>query len=233
MLRPHILVNAAVSADGKLDTVARKGITISSPADKARVDILRASVDAILVGGRTLLDEDPKLTIKSEELRLGRLARGMDENPVKVGVVSEANLNLDGHFMSEGPARRLIYTTHRTSAGQIAGLESVGAEVFLVGEQRVDLNAVVESLHEQGIRRLMVEGGGTIIAGFFHLGLVDELFLYMAPLVFGGASAPTLVDGAGFLPGQAVRLRLETVERAADEGGILLHYIVHTEIGKI
>ena len=72
MERPHILVNVAMTADGKIDSIARKGATISSNRDKTRVDGLRASVDAVLVGGRTLLDEDPKLTIKSAALRAER-----------------------------------------------------------------------------------------------------------------------------------------------------------------
>ena len=117
MNRPRILVNVAMSADGKLDSVARKGMTISSTADKARVDRLRASMDAVLVGGRTLLDEDPKLTVKSLALRSERKAAGLEENPVKVGVVSVADLQPDGNFLTAGPSRRLIYTTRRTPHG--------------------------------------------------------------------------------------------------------------------
>jgi 2,5-diamino-6-(ribosylamino)-4(3H)-pyrimidinone 5'-phosphate reductase len=225
MLRPYTILNAAMSADGKLDTVARKGIAISSPADKRRVDELRASVDAVLVGGRTLLDEDPKLTVKSSGLRTARLKRGLEENPVKVGVVSLADLKVDGHFMAAGPARKLIYTTRQTSPEQIAHLENAGAAVFLFGDTRVDLTAVMESLYHQGIRRLMVEGGGTILAEFFRLGFVDEIHLYMAPLIFGGASAPTLVDGPGLSPADFARLHLGSMEKV-DEDGVLLHYFV-------
>src|SRR5512136_1444679 len=98
MNRPHVLVNVAMSTDGKLDGVARKGMAISSSADKARVDRLRASMDAVLVGGRTLLDEDPKLTVKSPGLRAQRTARGLEENPAKVGIVSVADLDPKGSF---------------------------------------------------------------------------------------------------------------------------------------
>ena len=82
MNRPYTYVNVAMTADGKIDTFERKGSAISSPRDKERVDILRAESDAILVGGRTLLDEDPKLTVKSEALRAERVARGLAPNPV-------------------------------------------------------------------------------------------------------------------------------------------------------
>jgi 2,5-diamino-6-(ribosylamino)-4(3H)-pyrimidinone 5'-phosphate reductase len=226
MNRPHILVNVAMSADGKLDTVARKGISISSSADKARVDRLRASMDAVLVGGRTLIDEDPKLTVKSPALRAERIAKGLEENPVKVGIVSVADLRLDGFFLTAGRAWKLIYTTSRTTPGQVIRLEKAGAQVFVVGKQRVDLFPVMESLYQQDIRNLMVEGGGTIISEFFRLGLVDELTVYIAPHIFGGASAPTLADGPGFLQGQDPDLKLESLEKFDDEGGILVHYTI-------
>jgi 2,5-diamino-6-(ribosylamino)-4(3H)-pyrimidinone 5'-phosphate reductase len=229
MNQPHTLVNAAMSADGKLDTVGRKGISISSFADKARVDRLRASMDAVLVGGRTLIDEDPKLTVKSPALRAERISRGLEENPAKVGIVIVADLKLDGFFLTAGPAWRLIYTTSRTTPGQIIRLEKAGAQVFVVGKQRVDLFAVMESLYRQDIRNLMVEGGGTIIAEFFRLGLVDELTVYIAPRIFGGASAPTLADGPGFLSGQNLGLSLGSLEKFDEDGGILIHYTINTK----
>ncbi len=90
MNRPFVFINVAMTADGKIDTFQRKGAAISSQRDKERVDKLRAEFDAVMVGGRTLLDEDPKLTVKSEALREERIARGLSPNPIKVGVVSSA-----------------------------------------------------------------------------------------------------------------------------------------------
>src|SRR5215207_9169359 len=75
MNRPHIHINVAMTADGKIDTFQRKGSAISSVRDKERVDRLRAEADAVMVGGKTLLDEVPKLTVKSEELRSERVLR--------------------------------------------------------------------------------------------------------------------------------------------------------------
>ncbi|MGB8212977.1 MAG: 2,5-diamino-6-(ribosylamino)-4(3H)-pyrimidinone 5'-phosphate reductase [Anaerolineales bacterium] len=226
MNRPYVLVNVAMSADGKLDTVTRKGTTISSATDKARVDRLRAGVDAILVGGHTLRGEDPKLTVKSPVLRAARKADGLAENPAKVGIISVADIKPDGDFMTAGPARRLIYTTRRTAPEQIIRLEQAGAQVFVFGDVRVDLPTVLESLSGLAIRKLMLEGGGSLISEFFRLGLVDELMLYLAPVIFGGASAPTLADGPGFLAGQTPILRLKTAEELDDSGGVFLHYLV-------
>jgi 2,5-diamino-6-(ribosylamino)-4(3H)-pyrimidinone 5'-phosphate reductase len=215
-----------MSVDGKLDSVARKGMTISSTADKARVDRLRSSMDAVLIGGRTLINEDPKLTVKSLALRSERIAAGLEENPVKVGVVGVADLQPEDNFMTAGPARRLVYTTRRTPMGQVIRLEKAGVKVFVMGDERVDCSAMLESLYDQGIRKLMVEGGGTMIAEFFRLDLVDELMLYIAPRIFGGSSAPTLADGPGFLPEQMPVLHLEAAEEFDDDGGVFIHYLV-------
>lgn len=224
--RLHVHVNAAMTADGKIDTAARKGATISSQADKQRCDRLRADMDAVLVGGRTLVSEDPRLTVKSARLREQRQQRGLDENPAKVGVVSLADLDPGGAFLTAGPARRLIYTTGRTPAEQIARLETAGAQVFVLGEKRVNLPGMMQSLQEQGIRTVMVEGGGTLIAALLRLGLVDEISIFVAPRIFGGASAPTPADGPGFSLQQAPRLRLVSAEKFDPDGGVLLRYTV-------
>src|SRR3990172_1587053 len=126
MNRPYVFINVAMTADGKIDTFERKGAAISSQRDKERVDRLRAESDAVLVGGRTLLDEDPKLTIKSEALRVERVARGLSPNPVKVGIVSEANIKPDSEFLDAGKADIVIFTTRRTSKEHLALLKSRG-----------------------------------------------------------------------------------------------------------
>jgi len=223
--RPHVIVNVAMTIDGKLDTIERKGATISSKTDKQRVDELRASVDAILVGGKTLLNEDPSLTIKSPLLRAKRLERGDEENPIKVAVVSRANLDPHGDFLTKGSARCLIYTTKNTSPEQVHLLEKTGAQVFVRCEKSIDLRDVLRSLFDQGIHTLMVEGGGTLIAGLFNLNLVDELSVYIAPKIFSGSTAPTLADGPGFSNFQDFDLHLESVRKIDDEGGILIHYL--------
>ncbi len=177
--RPFVILNVAMTADGKIDTVARQGSAISSPRDLERVDRLRAASDAVMVGGRTLLGEDPRLTVKSAVLRAERRARGLEENPMKVGIVSNAKLRLDSRFLTAGPARVMFFTTQRTSPAQIAGLRERGAQVFVMGDRQVDLVAVLQCLREHGVKRLLVEGGGTLNAALLRLKLVDELFLYI------------------------------------------------------
>jgi 2,5-diamino-6-(ribosylamino)-4(3H)-pyrimidinone 5'-phosphate reductase len=224
--RPFVHINVAMTADGKIDTAARLGAAISSAADRARVDTLRADADAVMVGGRTLLAEDPQLTLKSQALRQARLARGAAENPAKVAVVTRADIRPEGRFMTSGPARRIIYTTALAAADQIARLQAAGAEVFSVGERRVDMPRALASLRALGVQRLLVEGGGILIAELLRLDLADELTC-LAPRIFGGAAAPTLADGEGFALEEAPRLDLVSHERLDPQGGLLLHYRLH------
>ena len=223
MERPYVFLNVAMTADGKIDTFERRGASISSQRDKERVDRLRAEADAVMVGGRTLLNEDPKLTVKSADLRAAREANGLTPNPAKVGIVSVADLKPDSAFLTVGPARIVIFTTQGTSKKQLDFLRARGVELFVDEKQRVDLPKALHTLKEIGINRLMVEGGGTLNFELLRLGLVDELTAYVAPLVFGGESAPTLAAGPGLVRNAAILLKLVDAE-AWEDGGVLLKY---------
>jgi 2,5-diamino-6-(ribosylamino)-4(3H)-pyrimidinone 5'-phosphate reductase len=223
MNRPYTFINVAMTADGKIDTFERKGAAISSKWDRQRVDELRAAVDGILVGGKTLHDEQPKLTIKSEALREERIQRGLSPNPIKVGVATMVNIPLDSNFIKAGDTRVVIFTTSQTSISQIELLRAHGVEVFFDDAPHVDLNKMMLTLKKIGVDHLMVEGGGTVNFELIRLGVVDEIILYVAPMLFGGATAPTLADGLGLTRSDAVPLKLMNVETHED-GGIILRY---------
>lgn len=223
MNRPYTFINVAMTADGKIDTFERRGAAISSQKDKQRVDELRALSDAILVGGQTLLEEQPKLTVKSEALRESRVARGASPNPIKVGVVTNAQLHSDSKFLMAGPAKVVIFTTEQTSNEQVEFLRSMDVQVFVHHGARVDLVKMMDTLKKTGVDHLMVEGGGTMNFELMRLGLVDEVMIYVAPLLFGGAGSPTLADGTGFMREQALALKLAEVQHWED-GGVLLRY---------
>lgn len=230
--RPFVTINTAMTADGKIDTVARQGAAISSPDDWERVDRMRAMSDAIMVGGNTLLGDDPKLLVKSPQLRAERLQRGQPENPIKVGVLSRIEdpqsgptLHDESRFVTAGPARRIVFTSQQTDNIQIERLSRLGVEVIPAGEQRVDLPTALQHLHIIGVNRLLVEGGGTLNAELLRHSLVDEIYLYIAPLIFAGAAAPTFAGGEGLTREDAIPLKLSSVETMED-GSILLHYIL-------
>ena len=214
-----------MTVDGKIDTVARKGAKISSDGDWVRVDRLRAEVDAVMVGSGTLIGEDPRLTVKSADLRQERSISGRSENPAKVGIISVADLPLEGKFLNEGGSQVYLFTTTRTSQRQVDALRSRGVDVVLSDGERVDLLQAMAYLKDNGIERLLLEGGGTLNAAMLSAGLVDEFRLYLAPLLFGGTDAPTLADGPGLTRDEALILELKHVERM-DDGGILLTYQV-------
>ncbi|PWH12131.1 MAG: 2,5-diamino-6-(ribosylamino)-4(3H)-pyrimidinone 5'-phosphate reductase [Anaerolineae bacterium] len=223
--RPYVIINAAMSVDGKIDTIERNGASISSEEDKRRVLELRAQVDAVMVGGNTLLKESPKLTVKLPELEKLRIANKLPANPAKIGIISNANgLNIHGNFITAGPARRIVFTTNQTSAEQVNVLQELGVEVYQIGEKRVDLQQALDTLSRLGIRTVMLEGGGTLIAEFIRLGLADELRVYIAPKIFGGSSAPTLVDGDGWTESAAKKLTLVDARVFDQTGGVLIVY---------
>jgi 2,5-diamino-6-(ribosylamino)-4(3H)-pyrimidinone 5'-phosphate reductase len=227
MDRPFVFINVAMTADGKIDTFRRRGAAISSARDKERVDRLRAESDAVMVGGRTLLDEDPRLTVKSEALRRERIERGLPPNPIKVGIVSEANIQPDSQFLTAGPAKIVIFTTRRTSNHRTSLLESSNIDVHLDDSEKVNLPRALETLKQIGVERLMVEGGATLNFELLRLRLVDEITVYVAPLIFGGANAPTMAAGFGLERADAIPLKRVNAE-VWEDGGVLLHYILET-----
>jgi 2,5-diamino-6-(ribosylamino)-4(3H)-pyrimidinone 5'-phosphate reductase len=225
MNRPHTFINVAMTADGKIDTFERKGSAISSKRDKDRVDELRSLSDAILVGGNTLRGENPKLVVKSEARRAERIQRGLNPNPIKVGIITIADIPLKGDFMEAGESRKVIFTTSRTSNQTIDALRSHDVQVFVHDLPRVDLPLAMQTLKKIGVDHLMVEGGATLNFELLRLGLVDEIMIYIAPMIFGGANAPTLADGLGLPREHALEMKLTDVEKW-DNGGVLLKYMV-------
>lgn len=223
-MRPYVVVNVAMSADGKISTRERRQVKISGAQDFQRVDRLKAGADAIMVGIGTVLADDPSLTVKSEECRSHRKGRGVDEHPVRIVVDSTARIPLDASLLHKGPGKRIIAVSRRADPVKIAALEQY-ATVIIAGEHDVDLTILMDKLGEAGIRRLMVEGGGTLIAGLLSAGLVNEIYSFIGNIVIGGKDAPTFADGQGFIS-ESEFCRLTLIESHRIENGILLHWHV-------
>ncbi|WP_292492054.1 2,5-diamino-6-(ribosylamino)-4(3H)-pyrimidinone 5'-phosphate reductase [Methanoculleus sp. 10] len=226
-MRPFVFVNVAMSADGKISTRERRQVRISGSADFARVDRIKAESDAIMVGIGTVLADNPSLTVKSPELRAGRRAAGKDEHPIRVVVDSAGKTPPDADILHKGTGKRIVAVSRRADPEQVAALGE-HATVVVAGDETVDLAALLAELYRQGVRRLMVEGGGTLIWALFAQGLVDELQTFVGNIVIGGKDAPTPADGAGFLREvDFARLRIIEAERLDD--GLLIRWSVEKE----
>ena len=205
---PHVIVNCAMTADGKIAGRERKQIRISSPEDLERVKKLRGEVDAVLVGVGTVLSDDPHLTIKGEPY---------EKNPIRV-VLDSTGRTPESARVLDGKARTIIATVAECNHAWR------NADTIRVGEGRVDLQLLMKELDKLGVRRLLVEGGGEVIYSFFEEGLVDEYRVFVGSLVIGGREAPTPADGPGLDEARFQRLRLVSSEMLGD--GVLLSYEV-------
>ncbi|HEY3274017.1 MAG TPA: 2,5-diamino-6-(ribosylamino)-4(3H)-pyrimidinone 5'-phosphate reductase [Methanocella sp.] len=218
--RPFTFINSAMSADGKISTKRRKQVKISGKADFDRVDELRATSDAVMVGIGTVLADDPSLTVKSPERRQQRVARGLEENPARVVVDSQARTPVTADIFNKGVGKRIIVVSKAAPAERVRPL-ATKAEIIVAGESEVDLAQMVVELKKRGIGRLMVEGGATLNYGMMSNRLVDELSVFVGNLIIGGRDAPTLMDGPGITErSEAVGLKLARCE-PMDEGIVL------------
>jgi 2,5-diamino-6-(ribosylamino)-4(3H)-pyrimidinone 5'-phosphate reductase len=216
----RVVVNSAMSADGKLSTRERTQIEISGPADFERMEQIRADSDAVMVGVGTVLADDPSLTVDDESLREERIERGEPPNPARVVADSRVRTPPDAQVLDD-QAESYLLVSESATPDFVAQMEETGATVISAGESRVDLAAAFEELADHGIDQLMVEGGGEIIYSLFEAELVDRLSVFVGSMIIGGREAPTLADGEGFVS-DFPELELERVERIDD--GVVLRY---------
>jgi 2,5-diamino-6-(ribosylamino)-4(3H)-pyrimidinone 5'-phosphate reductase len=195
-----------MSADGKIALRGGNPLAISDEADLRRVHDLRARSDAILVGIGTVLADDPSLLTK---------APGAAKQPIRVVLDSKGQTPPNARVLN-GQARTLVFVAKGNQR------RMPNAECVEAGEGRVDLRLALRELAARGVQSVMVEGGATIIGAFLRASLVDELSIFVAPLVVGGG-APSLVEGPGAVDAAHV-LRMKLVESTPLGSGVLLRF---------
>lgn len=212
---PWVHAKWAMTLDGKIASCSGQSQWISSPASRERTHQLRGCMDAIIVGAKTAVFDDPQLTARPKGPRVA----------TRIIVDSFATLPLDSQLVqtaNEVPV--IVATTAAADAEQLRQLESHGVELLVLppsdselsAPSAVNLPALLEELGRREMTHLLVEGGGELLGSFFDHELVDELLLFIAPKIVGGRDAVTPVAGLGKLeiPQQSdlINPTIETLE---------------------
>ena len=225
---PFVFLNVATTADGKLAPASRHFIPFTTKRDQEHLLELRATADAVMSGARTVDLSPVKLGPGGGRYRRQRLRRGLTEYNLRVVVSGSGTLDPRAEIFRHRFSPIILLTTARASSARLARLRKLADAVHVCGEREIDFRYALRWLRrEWNVKRLLCEGGGEINAGLFEARLVDELHLTLAPVIFGGRTAPTLSDGRGFSRlADAARLRLKSRKRVGDE-----LYLVYRVVG--
>ena len=204
-MMPYVILNAAMTLDGKIATHTGSS-NISGAEDLKRVHELRKQCDGIMVGIGTVLADDPRLTVHKIDAK-------KTDNPVRVVVDSRLQTPQDARITNDD-ARTIIacaneYKDEIKTSEKYNDFRKKGVSIFWSGDKRVDLKSLMIYLHEEGIEKLMLEGGSTLNFSMIKAGLIDEISICVAPMIAGGVNSKTFFDGEGFdTMDEAVRLEL-------------------------
>jgi 5-amino-6-(5-phosphoribosylamino)uracil reductase len=215
--RPYTVLSCGISLDGYLDGATGMRLLLSNEADLDRVDDVRATCDAILVGAATVRNDNPRLLVRSQERQAQRISRGQPPSPKKVTVTANAQLDPCANFFTLGNSEKLVYCASPSTQQAFQRLGHVATVID--GGDPVDLQWMSEDLFARGVHRLMVEGGGTMHTQFLTADLADELHLVIAPFFVGDSHARRFV-GDGCFPWN--RDRRATLAEARPIGDVVL-----------
>ncbi len=216
---PFVVVNMAMTADGKIATANRAVSSFSSRQDCEHLLRLRATADAVLAGARTVDSNPVNLGPGAARFRRLRLRRGLAEFNLRVIVSGSGTVNPSAEVFRHRFSPVIVLTTKRAPAAALRLLRPLADSVKICGSKRINLRAALCWLRRDwGVKRLLCEGGGELNDALFRAGLVDELHLTICPRIFGGRTAPTIADGSGFARlASAAAFRLKSARRHGDE----------------
>jgi len=218
--RPYTLLSCGMSIDGYLGSASPRRLELSNDADFDRVDAVRASCDAIMVGATTVRLDNPRLLVRSQTRRDARAARGVPPSPIKVTVTERLDLDPRADFFTMGDIEKLVYCATPRVPDARSRLGTVATVID--GGQKVDMRSLSEDLGARGVQRLMVEGGGNVHTQFLTDNLVDELQLVVAPFFVGDSRATRFVSDGQFPWNPGRRATLAEVRQIGDV--VLLRY---------
>jgi 5-amino-6-(5-phosphoribosylamino)uracil reductase len=214
--RPYTVVNFVSSVDGRATFGGRSG-PLGDDGDHAIFHGLREQVDAVLAGTVTLRTEGYGRILGKEERRQRRSERGLAPEPLACVVTRSGDIPKEIPMFSEPEARIVVFTPTEVEVDECAA----AVEVVLLDPGELTLTTILRRLRaDHGIRTLLCEGGPTMFGALLHEGVVDELFLTLAPKLSGGGRGPTITSGPELADPLAARL-LTLLER---NGSLFLRY---------
>ncbi|WP_375513234.1 RibD family protein [uncultured Nostoc sp.] len=212
----------AMTVDGKISAVDPKAPRDSDPVDQAHLEYQASLADLVLIGAGTIRAEGRTYTIRNPELLAAREVRGQSPQPITCVVSGSLDLSLDLPFLSQD-IERWIFTTrtglkHNSDAISLQKL----AELIDLGETDLDWDRAYSLLAERGIHKVVVLGGGFLTAALVKAGRIDDWWLTIWPVIYGGKHAPSPVEGEGFVPNAAPHLQLVETRQVGSQ--LFLHY---------
>ncbi len=214
MKRPRIIINCAMSADGKIASPTRKQMRISCDEDIERMYRLRNDCDAVLVGIGTILTDNPKLTVKEKYVK-------HPKQPLRIVLDSKGRTPVHALVLNDVSKTLIITAKGKEKTYKGSHIEVVGCKTNRKGF--IDVKCALDFLYRKGVRTLLVEGGGTIIWNFLKNKVVDDLYIFIGSCIIGGKETPTVVEGEGIKSEKdAIPLKIVEVKRIGS--GLLIHY---------
>jgi 2,5-diamino-6-(ribosylamino)-4(3H)-pyrimidinone 5'-phosphate reductase len=207
-----IVLSAAMTLDGKIGQRNKK-VILSSKSDKIRVHKLRSKFDAILVGKNTVEQDDPLLTV--------RHAKG--KNPIRIILDSHGTIkNTSKIIKTAKNIPTIIVTSQLVSKRNFSRLKNLPLDVIVCGKNQVDVRKLVPILCKKGIKKILVEGGGTLNLSFLKNNLINEIIVTIAPFVLGSENSVNLFEGILKPTKNLSSFKLKKVQKNTNE--IVLNY---------
>lgn len=211
--KQYIILSAAISVDGKIAT--RTGDSkFSSDSDLHRLHKLRATVDAIIIGKNTLIRDDPLLTV--------RYSKG--KNPIRIILDSKGEISDKSKILQTSTkVPTIIAVSKKITKSNLQKLNNFPVQVIATGDKSVNIKSLLKNLSEKKIKKILVEGGGTVNWEFIKQNIFDELIITISPFVIGGNDSISFVQGSGFDKiSKSPNLHLKSVKRLKNH--LVLNY---------
>ncbi|MBW4688067.1 MAG: RibD family protein [Komarekiella atlantica HA4396-MV6] len=212
----------AMTADGKISAVDPRAPRDSDPADQAHLEYQASLADLILVGAGTIRAEGTTFTIRNPELLAARQVRGQSPQPITCVVSRSLNLPSDIPFFRQDVERWIFTTRTGLERNSDAAALQKQADLIDLGDTDLDWDKAYTLMAERGIRKVVALGGGSLIAALVEAERIDDWWLTIWPVIYGGQRAPSPVEGEGFAPSAAPQLELVETRQMGSE--LFLHY---------